>query len=184
MATPVSPPPHRASFFGPYCRLLGVRSSGWSARFEECMIVSTEALGLEEDLSVVEASVADLITAKEAGDMAGSCRTWDFGPSLMTKDMIEELRQLGCFGDAKVKPLEGETIPKSKAANAVVFRDFFLCGLRFPAACFVRQVLEAFEVQLHHLTPNGIVTLSKFYWAYLSYGVEPNISTFYEYYEL
>ena len=121
------------------------------------MIVSAEALGLEEYLSGVEASVADLITAEEVGDMAGSSRTWDFGPSLMTKDMIEELRQLGCFGDAK-----GKTIPKPKAADAVVFRDFFLCGLRFPAACFLRQILEAFEVQLHHLTPNGIVILSKF----------------------
>ena len=89
------------------------------------MIVSAEALGLEEDLSGVEASVADLIIVEEAGDMAGSSRTWDFGPSLMTKDMIEELRQLGCFGDAKVKPPEEETIPKPKAADAVVFKDFF-----------------------------------------------------------
>ena len=127
------------------------------------MIVSTEALGLEEDLSGVEASIADLITAEEAGDMAGSSRTWDFGPSLMMKDMIEELWQLGCFGEAKVKPLQGETIPMPQAADAVVFKDFFLCGLCFPAARFLRQVLEAFEVQLHHLTPNGIVTLSKLY---------------------
>ena len=56
------------------------------------MIVNAEALGLEEDLSGVEASNADLITAEEAGYMAGSSRTWDFGPSLMTKDMVEELR--------------------------------------------------------------------------------------------
>ena len=90
MATPASPP-RRASFFGLYRRLLSVRSSGWSARFDVCMIVSAEALGLEEDISGVEASVADLITAEEAGDMAGSSRTWDFGPSLMTKDIIEEL---------------------------------------------------------------------------------------------
>ena len=89
------------------------------------MIVSVEVLGLEEDLSRVEAFVVDLITAKEAGDMAGSCRTWDFGPSLMTKDMIEELRQLGCFGDAKVKPSEGEMITKPEATDVVVFRDFF-----------------------------------------------------------
>ena len=91
---------------------------------------------------------------------------------------------MGCFGDAKVKPPEGETIPKPKAADAVVFRDFFLSGLGFLAACFLRQVLEAFEVQLHHLTPNGIVTLSKFCWACLSYGMEPNVGTFYEYYKL
>ena len=55
------------------------------------MTVSAEALGIEEDLSEVEASVADLITAKEAGDIAGLSRTWDFRPSLMMKDMIEEL---------------------------------------------------------------------------------------------
>ena len=66
----------------------------------------------------------------------------------------------------------------------MVFRDFFLCGLRFPVARFLRQVLEAFDVQLHHLTPNGIVTLSKFCWACLSYGAEPNVGTFCEYYEL
>ena len=68
------------------------------------MVASAEAQGLEEDLSGVEASVADLMTAKEAGDMAGLSRTWDSRPSLMTKDMIEELRKLGCFGEAKVKP--------------------------------------------------------------------------------
>ena len=56
------------------------------------MIVSVEALGLEEDLSGVVASVADLITAEDAGDMASTSKMWDFGPSLMTKDMIEELR--------------------------------------------------------------------------------------------
>ena len=72
--------------------------------FEECTIVSTEALGLKEDLSRVEASVADLMIVEEAGDMAGLSRTWDSRPSLMTKDMIEELRKLGCFGEAKVKP--------------------------------------------------------------------------------
>ena len=137
-----------------------------------------------EDLWSIEASVADLITAEEAEDMAGPSRTWDFGPSLMTKDMIEDLRKLGVFGDTKVKPSQGEMIPKPQVADAVVFKDFFLCGLRFPAACFLHQVLEAFEVQLHHLTPNGIVTLSKFYRAYLSYGAETNVGTFCEYYEL
>ena len=66
----------------------------------------------------------------------------------------------------------------------MVFKDFFLCGLCFLAVRFLHQVLEAIEVQLHHLTPNGIVTLSKFCWVCLSYGVEPNVCTFCEYYEL
>jgi hypothetical protein len=56
--------------------------------------------------------------------MADSSRTWDFGPSLMTKDMMEELRKLDCFHDAKVKPPQGEMIPKLQAVDAVVFKDF------------------------------------------------------------
>ena len=62
------------------------------------MIASAEALGLEEDFSGVEASVADLITTEEAVDMANTSKTWDFRPSLMTKDMIEDLWKLAYFG--------------------------------------------------------------------------------------
>jgi hypothetical protein len=142
------------------------------------MVASVEAQEFAEDLGSVEASIANFITTEEVEDMAGSSRTWDFGPSLMMKDMIEDQRKLGVFGEAKAKPPQGETIPKPQAADAVVFKDFFLCGLRFLAARFLRHVLEAFEVQLHHLTCNGIVTLSKFSWAYLSYGAEPNVGTF------
>ena len=91
MASLVSPFRRWATFFGPYHRLLGIRAGGRYVRFEECMIVSAEVLELEEDLSGVEASVVDLITTEEVGDMVGPSRTWDYGPSLMTKDMIEEL---------------------------------------------------------------------------------------------
>ena len=44
----------------------------------------------------------------------------------MIKDMIKELRKLGCFGEAKVKPPQGETIPKPQATDTVVFKDFVL----------------------------------------------------------
>jgi hypothetical protein len=75
-------------------------------------------------------------------------------------------------------------VPNPQAADAIVFRDFFAYDLCFTATRFLRHVLEAFEVQLHHLTPNGILTLSKFCWACLSYGAEPHIGTFCEYCEL
>ena len=39
------------------------------------MLASAEALGLEEGLSSVEASVANLITAGEAEDMASNLKT-------------------------------------------------------------------------------------------------------------
>jgi hypothetical protein len=47
------------------------------------MVASAEAQELAEDLRSVEASVADLITTKEAEDMVGKSKTGDFGPSLM-----------------------------------------------------------------------------------------------------
>ena len=68
------------------------------------MLASAKAIDLEEDLASVEASVGDLITTEKAEDMAGAGRTWDFGPSLMTKDMIEALEKEGNFGARKVKP--------------------------------------------------------------------------------
>ena len=66
----------------------------------------------------------------------------------------------------------------------MVFRDFFTCGLRLPYIPFLRRVLETFNVQLHHLTPTTFLTLSKFCWACVSYGAEPDVDTFCAYYEL
>jgi len=44
--------------------------------------------------------------------------------------------------------------------------------------------MEAFNVELQHFSLNGILTLSKFAWAYESYGAVPNIDTFCSYFEL
>jgi hypothetical protein len=125
------------------------------------MLANAEAIELE-DLASVKASVGDLITTEEVEDMARAGRTWDFGPSLMTKDMIKVLEHDGYSCENKVKPPQGETVPWPQATDAVVFHDFFAYGLCFPIAWFLRHVLEAFVVQLHHLTPNDILTLSKF----------------------
>jgi hypothetical protein len=62
--------------------------------------------------------------------------------------------------------------------------DFFSCGLRFPTVYFLRLVLESFKVQLHHLTPNGILTLSKFCYACETYGAPLDLDTFCAYYKL
>lgn len=68
------------------------------------MLASAEAQGFVEDLDSVEASIADLITANEAEDMAGAKKTWDFWPSLMTKEMIHELEKEGFVGEGKASP--------------------------------------------------------------------------------
>ena len=97
------------------------------------MLANAEAIELEEDLADIEASVGDLITAEEVEDMASVGKAWDFGPSLMTKDMIKVLEEAGCFSEKKAKPLQGETVPKSLAVDVIIFRDFFAYGLRLLA---------------------------------------------------
>ena len=57
------------SFSCPYSYLLGVRSEGWSKRYEECMSASTEA---QDDLENIEASVGDLIPISPAKEGEGS----------------------------------------------------------------------------------------------------------------
>ena len=65
------------------------------------MIASAEAQELEEVLVRVEASVGDLIGAEKAEALAG--RTWDFGPSLMTKRMILQLKKDECIPQGRTK---------------------------------------------------------------------------------
>jgi len=132
----------------------------------------------------VEASATDLISAEEAEDMASVGKTWEFGPSFMAKEMITVLEKEGYIPEGKAKPTQGDMVPKLGAADAVFFKDLFASSLRFLAMRFLWEVLELFQVQLHQLTPNGVLTLSKFCWACESYGVEPDLDTFYEYYEL
>jgi len=98
--------------------------------------------------------------------------------------MILQLKKDECIPQGRAKLPQGETVPKPGKDYAVVFKDFFAYGLRLPSVKFLHEVLEEFDVQIHHLTPNGFRTLSKFCWAYESYGAKPDLDTFYTYYEL
>jgi hypothetical protein len=64
----------------------------------------------------------------------------------------------------------------------VVFKAFFVAGLRLPAHRFVAEVLRRFEVQVHQLTPNSVVALAKYVWATTSYGGQPSVEVFAKHY--
>jgi hypothetical protein len=83
----------------------------------------------------------------------------------MTEGAIKLLEEDKCFLAGKGWVPRGETVPRLEPDEAVVFKDFFSCGLRIPRVYFQWVVVETFKVQLHHLTPNGILTLSKFCYA-------------------
>jgi len=65
------------------------------------MLEIVAAQELEEDLSNVDASVGDLISAKEIFSMAGP--TFEFGESLMTAEDIAEMVEAAFFNEGRVK---------------------------------------------------------------------------------
>jgi len=147
------------------------------------MLEVAAAQDLEETLSDVEASVGDLISAKEFEEMAAI--TFEFGESTVRTEEIADMVEARFFKDGRAKaPPAGQTVPAPEEGYAVVFRDFFTCGLRMPPYHFLREVMESFNVELQHFSPNGILTLSKFSWVCESYGAMPHIDTFCSYFEL
>ena len=112
------------------------------------MLASASALEfeklVEEDLGSVSASVGDLI-AVDSRDMA--IKSWDFGPSSITEEAVAEMLKESYFPSSRVKiPPPGQTVPEPEEGYAVVFRDFFTCGLRLPYIPFLHRVLETFNV--------------------------------------
>ncbi|TVU42006.1 hypothetical protein EJB05_08387, partial [Eragrostis curvula] len=81
-----------------------------------------------------------------------------------------EAERARCPGD--------EEILQPKPNEAVVFRDYFKAGLRLPALFILQRVLNAYGIQIHHLTPNAFMQLSKFIWAVRTFNAKVNYEAF------
>jgi hypothetical protein len=87
--------------------------------------------------------------------------TVEFGVSRISSVRMQDMQQLGYFGNGVGWVLGAEEILEPEG-EIVVFEAFFTTGLRLPAHCFVAEVLQRFDVQIHQLTPNVMVALSKY----------------------
>jgi hypothetical protein len=65
-----------------------------------------------------------------------------------------------------------------------VFEDFFTTGLCMSPHSVLVDIFCKFRVQLHQLTPNGIIRISKFFWVVTSYGDLATANVFAHRYEL
>jgi hypothetical protein len=107
--------------------------------------------------------------------------TVDFGVSRMSSVRVQDMQQLGNFGGGVARVPGTEEVPEPEG-ELVVFEAFFAAGLRLPAHQFVGEVLRRFNVQIHQLTLNVVVALSKYVWATTSYGRQPSVEVFANYY--
>jgi hypothetical protein len=107
--------------------------------------------------------------------------TLEFGVSRISLVHVQDMQQLGYFGSGVERVPGAEEVPELEG-ELIVFEAFFTTGLRLPAHCFLAEVLQRFEVQVHQLTPNAVVALAKFVWAATSYGGQPSVEVFAKHY--
>jgi hypothetical protein len=81
------------------------------------------------------------------------------------------------------EPGEG-TVLEPHSNEAMFFEEFFAAGLRMPPHPVLTDILLKFQAQLHQLTRNAIVQLSKYIWAVTSFEGIPSAHGFTKRYEL
>jgi hypothetical protein len=135
----------------------------------------------DEDIRDVDASIGDLVKAKTAGPLPPFLV---FGESKVTANLIREYEAAGFFpSDAGRAPLD-EQVPTPEDGEIVVFRDLFICGLRFPCEPILLAILDAFSVKIHQLSPTSFFELSKFIWIMKTFGCNLSVDAFARFYEL
>jgi hypothetical protein len=99
--------------------------------------------------SVASASPIDSSFEDTLGDLAvmelQPGNTVEFGTSRISSVRVQEMQQLGYFGDGVGRVPGAEEIPKPEG-ELVVFKAFFVAGLRLPAHCFMVEILQRFDV--------------------------------------
>jgi hypothetical protein len=80
----------------------------------------------EESLSDVDADSSELMKKEKPA------LTLRFGPSDMSAALIELYVERGYFPAGVYRPPQGEEMLSPEDGECVVFRDFFVTGLRFP----------------------------------------------------
>ena len=88
---------------------------------------------------------------------------------MVTNQMVER---------ASVRLPGNEVIPNPKPYECVVFQDQFAAGLRMACQDFLEQLLKAYNIEMHHLTPNGIAKIALFIWVVKCQDVNLDIRAF------
>jgi hypothetical protein len=88
--------------------------------------------------------------------------TFNFGMSTMGRERVQELEGLLYFVKDGTRSLGPEIVPEPQPNEVMVFEDLFTIELHKPPHSLLTDILRRFHVQLHQLTPNAIVQISKF----------------------
>jgi hypothetical protein len=109
--------------------------------------------------------------------------SYDFGQSSVTMTRLTSMENYTrYFPKGYSQPPGVASVPEPRVNETIVFEDFFAARLRMPPHPVLVDILCKFWVQLHDLTPNAIVQISKFIWAVTSCGGWPTADVFTRHY--
>jgi hypothetical protein len=117
---------------------------------------------------------------KDAAPPALPKGSWE--GSWVKEKQIELLRRGRVLPSADLvgcRPAGGELVPAPEPGETVVFYDHFPRGFALPSSSFMRQFLDHFHLQPHHIGANAMMVLSAF--ATLceaNLGIWPNVELF------
>jgi hypothetical protein len=97
---------------------------------------------------------------------------------------LDALRLEGCFEPGICRLPGKETTSKPRKNESVVFRDFFTAGFHLPVSKKFADILAAYNVQIHQLTPNSIPQVLKFLWACRTFIGDHYVETFIRHFEI
>jgi hypothetical protein len=86
--------------------------------------------------------IDSLEVADSASDAAVS---FEFGLSRVTSSDLDEFTEAGWFAQDLARPSEGEVVPDPHDDAVVVYKEFFLAGLRFsshPFCCWCAKKVQ------------------------------------------
>ena len=102
-----------------------------------------------------------------------------FGLTKMTLPMLEDMEKRGILspGLGRVPP-KTDVYAKPWEDEVVVFKDFFLGGLRFPLDPAVIDIFVRYGIYLHHMIPNSFSRISLFMWLSKTCRIAPTPENF------
>jgi hypothetical protein len=105
------------------------------------------------------------VNSSEVADSASDAVvSFEFGLSRVTLSDLDDFTKAGWFPRDLARPSEGEAVPDPHDDEVVVYKEFFLAGLRFPVHPLVVGVLKRFNLKFHQLNPSSFVKLSIYVW--------------------
>jgi hypothetical protein len=88
----------------------------------------------------------------------------------VTMSRIHGMIDNSYFANGMGREPREETVPEPHIDKAVLFELLFTGGLRMPPHRVLVAILLKYQIQVHQLTPNAIVQLSKYIWAIMRFG--------------